>query len=107
MKTIVRTFSVLALVVGIAATPPPIYTITVYALNAHVNAKFVADGVTQTAAVHLGKKVNFDYDSVPGKLTFDITGCGRTQSRTIIVPPGHPGALFTIRTNCLIEITSR
>jgi len=105
MNAIVRTCAILALVVGIAAIPPPVYTITVYAMSAQVTAKFVADGVTQTAVVYLGKKVNFDYDSVPGKLIFDISGCGRTQSKTIIVPPGHPGAVFTILTNCLIAIT--
>jgi hypothetical protein len=107
MNAIVRTCAILALVVGIAATPPPVYTITVNAMSAQVSAKFVADGVTQTAIVYLGKKVTFDYDTVPGKLTFDITGCGRSQSKTIIVPPGHPGANFTIHTNCLIEITGR
>ena len=107
MNAIVRTCAILGLVAGIAATPPPIYTITVSAPSAQVTATFVADGVTQTAVVRLGKKVTFDYDSVPGKLMFDITGCGRSQSKTIIVPPGHPGALFTIHANCLIQITSR
>jgi len=107
MNALGRTCAVLALVAGIAATPPPIYTITVYASGAQVHAKFVADGVTQTAFVPLGKKLTFDYDVVPAKLAFDITGCGRTQSKTIVVPPGHPGALFTIHANCLIVIGSR
>jgi len=51
--------------------------------------------------------VTFDYDTVPAKLTFDISGCGRTQSKTIVVPPNHPGALFTIHAGCLIEIGTR
>jgi len=107
MNAIGRTCAILALVLGLAATPPPIYSITVYAMSAQVSAKFVADGVTQTAIVYLGKKVTFDYDSVPGKLAFEITGCGRTQSQTIIVPPGHPGANFTIHPYCVIQITGR
>lgn len=107
MNAIGRACAVLALVAGIAATPPPIYTVTVYASGAPVSAKLVADGVTQTASVTLGKKVTFDYDTVPAKLLFEIAGCGRTQSKTILVPPGHPGALFTIHAGCLIEIGSR
>jgi hypothetical protein len=107
MNAILRTCAILALVAGIAATPPPEYTITVDATGAQVTAKFVVDGKTQSAVVYAGKKHTFDYDSVPGKVTFDITGCGRSQSKTIIVPAGHPGAVFTIHAGCLIQITSR
>ncbi|HEY8322778.1 MAG TPA: hypothetical protein VIG46_13390 [Candidatus Baltobacteraceae bacterium] len=107
MNAIGRACATLALVAGIAATPPPVYTIAVYARGAPVNAKFVADGVTQTGFVPLGKTLIFDYDNVPGKLTFEIAGCGRTQSKTIVVPSRHPGASFTIHANCLIEIGSR
>ena len=104
--------AVLAVVVFVApgaraATPPPEFIVTVYAQGEAVNALVASDGKPQNAFVKLGAKHDFDFARTPSRYKFEISACGRVQARTLIVPPGHPGALITVYRGCSITIGRR
>jgi hypothetical protein len=89
------------------ATPPPEFVVTVQAQGEAVNARIVADGKAESAFVKLGSKITFAFAVTPAKYEFAITGCGHTQTRTLLVPPGHPGAVITVHKGCALTIGGR
>jgi hypothetical protein len=89
------------------ATPKPGFFVDVYAQGEHVTAVVTAHDRSITLPVRLGETEEFDFPVGVTKYTFEIIGCGRHQTKTLMVPVGHPGAKITVYKGCALVISGR